>query len=45
MYEFTILNKRTNEERILFGHSIKHTFQKYNLDMSDWEVILVEYID
>ena len=45
MYEFTILNKHTNEENIIFGHSIKGAFEKHNLNRADWEVILIEYID
>lgn len=45
MYEFDIINKATNEENIIFGYDKKDAFRRYNLNISEWEVWMVTYID
>lgn len=45
MYEIEIRNNKTNEERILFGYSIKHAMEKKGLNLTEWTVLSVEYID
>ena len=45
MYEITIMNKATNEERFLFGYSIAKAFEKAGYTYEEWTVVDVEYID
>ena len=45
MYEIEIRNNKTNEERFLFGYSIKQAMEKKGLSLTEWTVLSVEYID
>ena len=45
MYEITIINKTTNEERVLFGYSIAKAFEKVGYTYEEWIVVDIEYID
>jgi hypothetical protein len=46
MFEYEVMNKKTNECKILFGGiSTKVLFEKNNLDSNEWSVIHKEYID
>lgn len=46
MYEFTIYNKKLNEENIIFGYSAKDAFRRYpEYNNGDWVVVFSEYID
>ena len=45
MFEFTIINKKTNEERIIFGRNEEKAFQKANLSSNNWVIIASEYVD
>lgn len=45
MYEITIMNKTTNEERILFGYTLAKAFEKAGYTYEEWTVVFMEYID
>lgn len=45
MYEFTVINNRTNEELIYIGHTFESVCNKRGLDLNDYTVILCDYID
>lgn len=46
MYEYEIMNKKTNEINFIFGTlSATSVMKKYNLDPTEWVVISREYID
>ena len=45
MYEFTIMNKTTEEERIIFGYGYSDTMKKKNLNTTEWVLICKDYID
>lgn len=45
MYEIEIYNPTTKEEKFIFGHSIPDAFKAYNLSLTEWQVMCVDYID
>lgn len=45
MYEFEIINKITDEERIIWGYSYKNACERSKLDPANWIVLCSEYID
>lgn len=45
MYEIEVRNVKTNETTILFGYSLMDAFRRAKLDMTDWEINYMEYVD
>ena len=45
MYELTIRNIKTNEEMIIFGYTTFDAFRRANLELTDWVVTDLEYVD
>ena len=45
MYEFTIINNKTNEETIIFGYSYTKAMGKRGYDINDYTLLFREYID
>lgn len=45
MYEFTIVNNKTNEERIIFGYDYTTAMEKFNYDKKEWAFVCRDYID
>lgn len=45
MYEFTVLNNQTNEERIIFGYTEKRAYDEYKLNPNEWTTVYYIYID
>ena len=43
MYEFTIVNNKTNEERVVFGYGYGDAMKKLNKE--EWTLLYKEYID
>lgn len=43
MYEFTIINNKTNEEDIVFGYSYDDAMK--NRDKTEWTLLFRDYID
>ena len=43
MYEFTIVNNKTNEERVVFGYGYSDAMKKLNKE--EWTLLYKEYID
>ena len=45
MYEFEIINVKTDEVNILFGTSYARACEKAGIDPNDWICTYAEYID
>ena len=45
MYEYTIRNKKTNQQEVIFGHSYAGAFKKWGLNPDEWIVEFVNYDD
>jgi hypothetical protein len=45
MYEYELINIKTNEETILFGRDIAKAMEKANLNKEEWRVLRMEYVD
>lgn len=45
MYEIEARNVKTDETTILFGYSLTDAFRRAKLDITDWEINYIEYID
>lgn len=45
MYEYTIWNPTTQEERIIFGYSFNDAVRRYKIDASEVQIIDSVYID
>lgn len=45
MYEFTIVNNKTNEERIIFGYGYNEAMERANYNRSEWTYVCRDYID
>lgn len=45
MYEIYLINKKTDEKKLIFGHTVKGAMTKNNLDPAEWVVELCEYMD
>lgn len=46
MYEYEMMNKRTNEIRFLFGsRTLKELMAKAGMTAEEWECVCKDYID
>ena len=46
MWEFDIVNEKTQEYNIIFGYSLSDAFKRYpSFNPDEWECIGQEYID
>ena len=45
MYEYELINIKTNEEAILFGRDIAKAMEKAGLNKEEWKVLRMEYVD
>lgn len=45
MYEYGIINIKTEETAVMFGRSIADAYRRSKLDKSIWYVEYAEYID
>ena len=46
MFEYTIYNKKTNEQEVIFGYTVDDAFERCPIfDPKDWEVVFCEYAD
>lgn len=45
MYEYTIINLRTNKETTIFGRTYVDACHRRNLQPADFEVVWAEYVD
>ena len=45
MYEFEVLNIRTNEEAIIFGHSMADACRRASYNVNEWKCVYRGYID
>lgn len=45
MFEFTVINSRTKEERIIFGYTEKRAYNEYGLNFNEWSTVYYIYID
>lgn len=45
MYEYILTNKKTGEAGYAFGYSMKNAFERCGLDMNEWTIDFVEYVD
>ena len=46
MKEYTIVNKNTKEEKIIWGYNVKNAFSRYPvLNSEEWKVIFFDYSD
>lgn len=45
MYEYNIINLKTQEEDIIYGRKYQDACDRAGLDPKEWKVIYREYID
>lgn len=45
MYEFTLMNTNTKEERYAFGVSASDAYKRAKLNPAEWQVVDYEYAD
>ena len=45
MYEYYILNKKTQEQEVIFGRTLRHACERAHLDLTEWELIDRVYAD
>lgn len=45
MYEYELINIKTNEETILFGRDIAKAMEEARLNKEEWKVLRCEYVD
>ena len=45
MYEYYILNKKTQEQEVVFGRTLRQACEKARLDLVEWELIDQVYAD
>jgi hypothetical protein len=45
MYEYRIINKNTNEENVIFGHTYADACKRWKVDPNEVLVIDCEYVD
>ena len=45
MYELIIRNIKTNEEMIIFGYTAFDAFRRAELELTEWVVTDLEYVD
>ena len=45
MYSYWIINKKTAEKTVIFGHSRAQAFKKYSLNEAEWDIDFVDYED
>lgn len=46
MYEYEMMNKKTNEIRFLFGsRTLKELMSKAGMTAEDWQCVCKDYID
>ena len=45
MYEYHILNKKTQEQEVIFGRTLRQACEKARLDLTEWVLIDRVYAD
>lgn len=45
MYEYTIYNKTTNEETMVFGRDYTKAMEKAGYNKTEWVLLRQEYVD
>ena len=45
MYEYGVINTKTNKQEVLFGYNLKDACRRANVEAADYEVEYMEYID
>ena len=45
MYEYEMLNTKTNEVKFLFGRNLKVLMAKAEMNETEWTCVYKEYID
>ena len=45
MYEYRIINKSTNEEDVIFGHTYADAYRRAGLNPAEWVIDYQEYVD
>lgn len=45
MYEYEIINTKTNETRYAYGYNFKDACRRKNLMPTEWTILYSEYID
>ena len=45
MYEYSINNVTTNEERHVYGYTFADACRRSKLNMNEWNVAYYEYVD
>jgi hypothetical protein len=45
MYEFGIVNNKTQQRAIMWGYNWKDAFRRSNKNPEDWEIEYTEYVD
>lgn len=45
MMEFGVINNTTNEEEIIFGYNVMDALRRAKMNVTEWTVIYVEFID
>ena len=45
MYEFGIINNKSNRQTIIFGRNLAHAFRRAKLNEIEWTVTYVDYAD
>lgn len=45
MWEFTIVNIKTKEERMIFGTLYSLAMERAGLNKEEWKCVMSEYID
>ena len=45
MWEFTVRNKTTNQENIIFGYNERDAFRRAGYNIEEWETLYYYYVD
>ena len=45
MYEYTLMNLKTNEEIIKYGYDDDNVYARNNINYNEWKIIIKDYID
>lgn len=45
MWEFEIVNKNTDETKIIFGYTLSDAYRRYKLNPEEWILVLRTYVD